>query len=99
MAKYEHGQLIVLYFEDYNHPEFIKGEVSLEQAKSIVSEYWGNDKRVTEIAHKFAFWGVGQDEMGEPCQILYDRNEPGRGRFKVTECTCEWIDSGKNATA
>ena len=92
MAKYQHGELIVLYFEEYNHPEYIKGEVTLEQAQKAVSEYYGEDKIVTGVSHKYAFWGVGQDEMGEPCQILYDRDEPGRGRFKVTECTCRWAD-------
>lgn len=90
MAKYQHGELIVLYFDEYNHPEYIKGEVSLEEAQNAVSKHFGDDKVVTEIAHKYAFWGVGQDEMGEPCQVLYDRDEPGRGRFKVTECTCQW---------
>lgn len=95
MAKYQDGELIVLYFEDYKHPEFIKGEVSLEQAQETIEQYWGDDKRVTAITHKYAFWGVGRDEMGECCQFLYDRDEPGRGRFKVTECTCEWVEHKK----
>ena len=95
MAKYKHGEVIVLYFEDYNHPEFIKGEVSLEEAKEIIGNYWGEERRVTAITHKYAFWGVGHDEMGEPCSILYDRDEPGRGRFKVTECECEWMERRK----
>ena len=96
MAKYQHGELIVLYFGEYNHPEYIKGEVSLEDAQKAVREYFGGDKLVTEICHEYAFWGVGQDEMGEPCQILYSRDEPGRGRFKVTKCACQWV-SGKQA--
>jgi hypothetical protein len=93
MAKYQHGELILLNFDEYshpNHPEYIKGEVTLEEAQKAVSGNFGDDKVVTEIAHKYAFWGVGQNEMGEPCQVLYDRDEPGRGRFKVTECTCRW---------
>lgn len=99
MAKYQHGELIALYFEEYNHPEYIKGEVTLEQAQKAVSDYYGDDKVVTEISHKYAFWGVGHDEMGEPCQILYDRDEPGRGRFKVTECTCRWVDEKQTGGA
>lgn len=87
MAKYQHGELIVLYFDEYNHPEYIKGEVSLEDAQKAVREHFGDDKLVTEISHKYAFWGVGQDEMGEHCSMLYDRTEPGRGRFKVTEAS------------
>jgi hypothetical protein len=99
MAKYQDGELIVLYFEDYTHPEFVKGEVSLDHAQKVVVDYHGDDLRVTEVTHKYAFWGVGQDEMGEKCQILYTRDEPGRGRFKVTECTCEWAKSDRGDKA
>lgn len=92
MSKYKDGELIVLYFEDYTHPEYVKGHVSIEEAQKVVGDYHGKEKRVTEVNHTLAFWGAGQDEMGEPCQILYQRDEPGRGRFKVTECTCEWVE-------
>jgi hypothetical protein len=39
---------------------------------------------VTRVTHKYGFWGVGVDEMNDPIRVFYDRDAPGRGRFKVT---------------
>jgi hypothetical protein len=90
VAKYQNGDLIVLNFDEYNHPEFIKGTVTLEEAEQAISKHYDGEKRVKEVHHQYAFWGIGHDDMGHPCSILYEREEPGRGRFPVTKCTCEW---------
>lgn len=98
MAKYQDGELIHLYFEDYQHPEYIKGEVSLEEAKSIVGRECDGEKRVVSITHKYGFWGVGfHPDTGDPCQVFIDRSKPGRGRFRVTECECVYLDNEPEA--
>lgn len=64
--------------------------MDLESAQAAMNAHHGDDKRILEFTHQYAFWGVGQNDMGEPCQMFYERAEPGRGRFKVTKCEWEW---------
>ncbi len=85
MAKYQEGEHISLWFEDYDHKEYVKGWVSLDQAQQAIKAAFDNDKEALEVMHTYAFWGVAVDECGEPCNRLYLREQPGRGRFKVTE--------------
>jgi len=82
MPKYKDGDLIQLFGDIEDH--YIKGHVSNAAAQMVMDKEYG-DKKVISIKHTFAFWGVGCDETGQPCQIFYDRSNPGRGRFKVTE--------------
>lgn len=82
MAKYEDGEYISLYGDIEYH--YIKGYVSSDEAQVIIDRNL-DDTKVKSVKHTFAFWGVGQDEMGEPSQIFYVRDSSGRGRFKVTE--------------
>lgn len=94
MARYQDGELIPLYFEDYQHPEYIKGEVSLDEAQSVIGREFGGEKRVVSIVHKYGFWGVGVHPVtSDPCQVFMGRSKPGRGRFKVTECECVYLDN------
>lgn len=94
MARHQDGELIALYFEDYQHPEYIKGTVTLVEAQSIIEHEFGGEKRVVSVSHKYGFYGVGlHPDTGDPCQVFIDRNKPGRGRFKVTECECVYLDN------
>ncbi|WP_372830540.1 hypothetical protein [Pontibacterium sp.] len=84
--KYKDGEYIVLWFEDHPGWEPFKGWHSAEHCQGkLIAEHGKEDaKRVTRVEHKYAFWGVGVDAMGERSQMFYDRDDPGRGRFKVT---------------
>lgn len=85
MAKYQDGQHILLIFEEHPGWEVIKGWHEVEHCQAeIRKEYGGDTPKVTAVRHQYGFWGVGQDEMGDPRQVFYEREEPGRGRFKVT---------------
>lgn len=85
MAKYQEGEHIFLWFDGYDHKEYVKGWVSLDQAKQAINTAFDNDKEALEVKQTYAFWGVGVDECGEPCSRFYLREKSGRGRFKVTE--------------
>lgn len=90
MAKYQDSEHIPLWNDSFDHLEFIKGEVSLLEAQATISREVSRGSRVTSIELKYAFWGVGiHPDTGEPCQLFFVRNKPGRGRFKVTVCTCQ----------
>ena len=82
MSKYKDGEFFWLCGD--NEFYYIKGYVSSDKAQEIIDIELG-DVNVISVKNTFAFWGVGQDEMGEPCQLFYVRNSSGRGRFKVTE--------------
>lgn len=90
MSKYEDGELIPLRFNGHPGYEFIKGHVSMEEAQqALQADYESGDRtKVSGVEHTYAFWGVSQDEYGEPCQCFFERDEPGRGRFKVTKAYC-----------
>lgn len=85
MAGEKDGEYILLYMDWKDHPEYIKGWVDIEQAQKELDFQLG-DVNILEVEHTYAFWGVGRDEMGDPCSMLNVRDNPGRGRFKVTEC-------------
>lgn len=85
MSKYQDGEYILLYFEDRPDWEPFKGWHDAEHCQALLVEEYGEDaKHVVRVEHKYGFWGVGIDVMGEPSQMFYDREQPGRGRFKVT---------------
>ena len=82
MAKHNDGDFIHLWGDIESH--YIKGHVDAEKAQAVLDFEFG-DIKVESISHTFAFWGVGQDEMGDPSSIFYVRDKAGRGRFTVTE--------------
>jgi hypothetical protein len=84
-SKYKDGDHIALYFEDYPGWELVKGWHDAEHCQAELLDVYGDaGKLVTHVTQKYGFWGVGRDEMGDPVSMFYDREEPGRGRFKVT---------------
>jgi len=92
MAKYADGDYISLTdLDGYECPTLIKGHVSLEQAQAELDRKFGvGDYTVTSVTHIFAFWGFAHTDWSPTSSALFCRNEPGRGRFKVTQCeiTC-----------
>lgn len=79
----KHGEYLLIYWDDKTH-EYIRGHVSIEDAQKTL-DFECDGIIATEIKHTYAFWGVGVDECGDPCQRFYLRDAPARGRFKVTE--------------
>lgn len=88
MAKYEDGEFIPLGNVDGNDvPSIVKGHVTTEQAQAALDGHFGaGEYTVTSVRHIWAFWGFAHTEMGENTGCLFCRHQPGRGRFKVTEC-------------
>ncbi len=95
MAKYKDGDRLELYFDDYNHPEYIRGWVTQEHAQQQIDHWLYGECKVVSITHRYGFFGVGLDEMGLPSSVFYERDEPGRGRFKVTEVEFERVEAGQ----
>ena len=83
--KYKDGEYMAVYNDCYPSYEIVKGWSDKAHCQKKISQEFGEgEKKVCRIEHKYGFWGVGLDDMGEPCQLLYEREEPGRGRFKIT---------------
>ena len=65
-------------------------QLAKEQAKATkayLKGYFGaGEYTVTSVRHIWAFLGFAHAEMGEDTRCLFCRYQPGRGRFKVTEC-------------
>lgn len=46
---------------------------------------WGEEGVTADkVRHCYGHFGLGRDCDGEPAQLFYTHDEPGRGRFKVT---------------
>lgn len=103
MSKLKNGELIVLYVDGGADSYFVKGHVSESDFISELESELGEDTPdIAATEHKYAFWGVGQHpDTGEPCQVFYERDKPGRGRFKVTEGYVRdgWIWKNKQESA
>ena len=85
MAKYEDGEYIDLYYDDRPDHEPVKGWFDVDHCQKEIDKYHGeNEFKVIRVEHKYAFWGCGHNYEGERSQMFYERDEPGRGRFKVT---------------
>lgn len=82
MAKYSDGEYIYLVFEDDCGERFFKGWHSKNHCQKVIMDE--ENLFVESVKHTYAFWGVCQNEMGDPQQFLMERNTPGRGRFRVT---------------
>jgi hypothetical protein len=79
------GELICLCWDDYPGYQIIKGHVDIDASKTAVASEYGEEAKelVIEIEHKFGFWGFG-NVGGEPMRCLYEREEKGAGKFKIT---------------
>ena len=85
MAKHNDGQYIDLFYDDRPDSEPVKGWHDVEHCQNEIDKYHGeNEFQVVRVEHKYAFWGIGSDSYGDKMQMFYQRDEPGRGRFKVT---------------
>lgn len=91
MSKYQEGEHIGLCGDRDDNFEYIKGWVELDDAATALESEFGDDREAISINHIYAFWGVGKDECGEPRQLFYTRDNPGRGRFKITEVSVRRI--------
>ena len=98
MSRYQDGEYIHLYFSDDPCWRLFKGWHEVEHCQAGLVKFEGEEyaPRVVRVQHTYGFWGVGLDEMGERGQMFYPRDEPGRGRFKVTLAHVEWPDRDKN---
>lgn len=88
MTKYRDGEFIPLGNIDCNDvPNVVKGHVTIEQAQAAIDSHFGEGEyTVTSIRHIWAFWGFAHIDIGENTSCLFPRDQPGRGRFKITEC-------------
>jgi len=86
MAKYLHGELIILFWDEQVPFQAVKGAVSDAEFLAQVEKEFGADDLpdFERIEHSFGRWGVGVDESGEPGQKFYQYDESGRGRFPIT---------------
>ena len=79
------GELICLCWEDYPGYQIIKGHVGIDACRSAVASEYGpkSTECVDSIEHKYGFWGFGNID-GEPMRCLYERDNQGAGKFKIT---------------
>ena len=82
----EHGEFIyILWEDDDNDFEYVKGHVTLEEATKVMIEFHGNDcRQAFGIKHKFARW-VPASRWSDFSAMFYTYDEKSNGTFQVTE--------------
>jgi len=86
MRKYQNGEIIPLIWDGSREYYMAKGHVSeLDFQAALLNSEGDWAETVVKIEHCYAFYGVGHDFDGEPCQVMMCRDKPGRGRFMVTK--------------
>jgi hypothetical protein len=87
--KTKDGEIIELQWDCGAEFFYIRGHIRFEVAKKILLRYFdGDDYEVEEPVHKYARWSC--DARVEYDHSLMDYDEPGRGRFKITEFKRIW---------
>ncbi len=89
MRKHDDGSHIPLYGDGNEDWEIIKGWHDLDHCREEIPSSTKISMSCKHVRHTYAFWGAGVNDNGEPCQLFYLRDSPGRGRFKVTKVMLE----------
>lgn len=83
--KYANGEFIEIMWEDWDSDvEYVKGHVTIEQAKEAIKKHSGADVTVYGIKYKFARW-VPASNWSDYSQMFFTYDEKGKGLFPVTE--------------
>lgn len=87
MAKYEDGELINLYLDGKAEAYYIKGWPYIKQMEDelLKEEIITSTDEIATYKKTYARWNIGRDEVGDPMSFLHQKDEAGKGRFKVTE--------------
>lgn len=84
--KEKHGQYIAIYWEDDSDVEYIRGHVTLEEARAALNKWglgWGDGHNT--VTHKWARWQPMRNGDYDALLVIVDG--PARGAFAVTEAT------------
>ena len=84
--KEKHGQYIAIYWEDDSDVEYIRGHVTLEEAREALDKWglgWGDGYNT--VTHKWARWQPMRN--GDYDMLLVIVDGPARGAFAVTEAS------------
>jgi hypothetical protein len=83
--KHEIGEYIAIYWDDYydDHPEYVRGHVSMDDAIAAIKKYYGEVKGEFVLKHKYGRWVFSSHEDFDRELKVYD--EPSRGAFALTE--------------
>lgn len=89
MAQYEDGAYIPLYWEGDEPAHYVKGWHTEEHIIKELTEQEviENASQIDEFKKTYARWNIGRDELGDPMSFLQTKDQPGKGRFQVTEIT------------
>lgn len=84
--KEKHGQFIHIYWEDASDVEFVRGHVTLEEARTAFEQWAGPGTaiHVAGIEHKFARWQPAP-RNSDFTSLFHVLSNQDRGAFKVTE--------------
>lgn len=83
--KEAHGQFITINWEVDSDVEFVKGHVTIDEAKEAVRRYSGDfGPTVHGIQHKFARWTPAA-HYSDYDMIFNVFDDKGKGTFPVTE--------------
>ena len=80
--KLHEGEVIELWWEDGPYTYYINGHVDIPTALAKVNREYGAG--VSAGDYKYARWSVDSRSTCDTTLAIYD--EPGPGRFPVTEC-------------
>lgn len=91
--KTKDGEIIELSWDGGDEAFYIRGHIPFDEAKKILNKSFTDgggesDYELEEPVHKYARWSC--DARVEYDHSLMDYDEPGRGRFKITEFKRIW---------
>lgn len=85
--KEKHGEFMYIIWDDnYNDVEYVRGHVTLEEAKEACIKFHGEIDAPTihGIKHRWARWTPASN-WSDFSALLYTYDEKGKGMFAVTE--------------
>jgi|GEM_PF-6841000 len=84
--KEKHGEFIHIYWEDDSEVEYVRGHVTLDEAKAAIRAHSGEgaDDSAIDVKHRWARWVPAERYSDFSC-LLWTYDEKSKGAFAVTE--------------
>lgn len=85
--KHKIGELLNIYWDvgDDDHPEYVRGHVSMQEAREAIKKFYGEVLGEFTLKHKYGRWVFSSSQDYDRELKVYD--EPQRGAFALTELT------------
>jgi hypothetical protein len=81
--RYANGQYMHLYWEEDDHPEYVRGHVTEQEARSALEEWYGECDWPIQLRHLYGRFVFSNSTDFDRELKVYDEKQ--RGAFALTE--------------